>query len=243
MKDPGDPVYKGITLTAWLALGLILFIGAALVLPALFSSGRASNDQRPWAILKCLSCAEADFRTNDRDWNHVNDYWTGDVKGLYTMTSCAVRGATGDSSDPPIKLISLQFAASDADETLIDAGGENFDLLKVTVPSPYRGYWHAALLHDRSDPKDPEYKQDTGGSPDMGKCHHRSKFGFVSFPDSTSAGPFVIIINERDSIYRSAVTTGTRTTRSIPPGLKNLLPVYLEWPDEKTLRTYWSKLD
>jgi hypothetical protein len=31
--------------------------------------------------------AESDFRANDRDWNHVNDFWTTSMKDLYTMTS------------------------------------------------------------------------------------------------------------------------------------------------------------
>ena len=34
--------------------------------------------------------AEVDFRGNDRDWNHVNDFWTSNVAGLYTMTSAQV---------------------------------------------------------------------------------------------------------------------------------------------------------
>ena len=39
--------------------------------------------------LRTQTVAEADFRANDRDWDHVNDFWTVDVKGLYTMTGAA----------------------------------------------------------------------------------------------------------------------------------------------------------
>lgn len=40
-------------------------------------------------VPKTSSPAEADFRTNDRDWNHINDFWGG-VSSLYTMTSVSV---------------------------------------------------------------------------------------------------------------------------------------------------------
>jgi len=41
--------------------------------------------------MRSLSSAEADFRANDRDWNHVNDFWTGNVQQLYDMTSATVK--------------------------------------------------------------------------------------------------------------------------------------------------------
>ena len=31
--------------------------------------------------LKTIASAQADFRANDRDWNHVNDYWRDDIVG------------------------------------------------------------------------------------------------------------------------------------------------------------------
>lgn len=64
------------------------------------------------ASLKTLSVAEADFRANDRDWCSVNDFWTGDVVGLYTLTSAAVSGE-GSAKDPSILLIELSVAAVD----------------------------------------------------------------------------------------------------------------------------------
>jgi hypothetical protein len=45
--------------------------------------------------------AESDFRANDRDWNHVNDFWCG-VSGLYTMTSVQITGGPSE-----IELIEL----------------------------------------------------------------------------------------------------------------------------------------
>jgi len=91
---------RGLRLIEWLIiLGIILAI-CAIAIPGLLSSQRASNERNASTSLKTLSSAEADFRANDRDWNHVNDFWTGDVKGLYTMTSAAEKGAGTSPKDP-----------------------------------------------------------------------------------------------------------------------------------------------
>ena len=57
--------------------------------------------------------AESDARANDRDWCHVNDFWTVNVADLYTIVS----GATViDTDDPAIKLIELSVASADSEE-------------------------------------------------------------------------------------------------------------------------------
>src|SRR6188508_3146890 len=104
---------KGFTLIELMIVIAIIAIIAAIAIPGLLSSRRASNERTASTSLKTLSSAEADFRANDRDWNHVNDFWTGDVKGLYTMTSADVRGAGISPNDPPIKLIEMEVAAAD----------------------------------------------------------------------------------------------------------------------------------
>jgi hypothetical protein len=48
------------------------------------------------ANLKMFSTAEADFRANDRDWNHINDFWTGGR--VRPLSSEARRGST--AADP-----------------------------------------------------------------------------------------------------------------------------------------------
>jgi len=220
-------------------LGAVGF--AAVVLPGLLTSGRASNDRSSEALLKILSCAEYDFRSNDRDWNHVNDFWTGDVKGLYTMTSSAVEGHADPKADPSIRLISREAAAADIDPDLVPAGGENRPLDADLVPSPYRGYWMGALSKD-SSASEPSYKQDTGGTSEMGKCHHLSRFGFVAIPDSLSAFWLVMIVNEQDTIYRCAATSNPKPGMSVPPGLKGVDPIYLNWPEASVLKAAWSKV-
>ena len=93
---------SGLTMMEVLIVLILILIVCAIAVPGWLSSRRASNERNAATSLKTLSSAEADFRANDRDWNHVNDFWTGDEKGLYTMTSAGVRGAGTAPLDPPI---------------------------------------------------------------------------------------------------------------------------------------------
>jgi len=223
---------------------VILIVVLVIAIPGLLSSSRSSNDRNASTSLKTLSTAEADFRANDRDWNHVNDYWTGDVKGLYTMTSAAMQGAAATTTtDPAIKLIELSVAAADADAGLVPAGGENAPFNMFADPSPKAGYWYAALTLDLSATVQEEvtYRQDTGGNPPMGKCHNRTKFGFLAFPDGPKAGPWNFIINEDNTLYRNPNTFPVKTGNSIPPGLNGIHPDYRNWPDLKRTKMSWDK--
>src|SRR6516165_7868464 len=87
-----DMKRRGFTLIELMIVIAIIAIIAAIAIPGLLSSQRASNERNASTSLKTITAAQADFRANDRDGNHVNDFWTADVKGLYTMTSAAVTG-------------------------------------------------------------------------------------------------------------------------------------------------------
>lgn len=234
---------RGFTLIELMIVIAIIAIIAAIAIPGLLSSIRAANERSAATSLKTLSTGEADFRANDRDWNHVNDYWTGNVAGLYTMTSAAVAGSNATSTtDPAIKLIELSLAGAEADPTTPVAGGENANLTSFTVSSAKAGYWFLALTADNTLAGSAEmtYRQDTGGVPPMGTVHNTSKFGFLAFPDSTSSGKFIFIINENNVVYRSA-TSGFSRPAGNPPGL--LVAPYNAWPDDTALKSYWSKID
>src|SRR5262252_841220 len=104
----------GFTLIELMIVIAVIAVIAAIAIPGLLSSQRASNERNASTSLKTLASAEADFRSNDRDSNHVNDFWTGNVAALYTLTSAAVTGNTPNStSDPSIKLIELSLASAE----------------------------------------------------------------------------------------------------------------------------------
>ena len=235
---------RGFTLIELMIVIAIIAIIAAIAIPGLLSSQRASNERNSSTSLKTLTSAEADFRANDRDWNHVNDFWTGDVKGLYTMTSAAVPSNAGGTVDPPLKLIELSIASADGDPALVTANGENMLLSSFAISASKAGYWYQALILDNAmgTALEATYKLNTGGTPDMGSCHNTSKFGFISYPDSQSAGKFVYMVNENNTIFRSATSGVVKAGTSNPPGLL-AISQYQNFPDDTNLKNYWSKLD
>jgi prepilin-type N-terminal cleavage/methylation domain-containing protein len=235
---------QGFTLIELMIVIAIIAIIAAIAIPGLLSSQRASNERNASTSLKTLASAEADFRANDRDWNHVNDFWTYDLRGLYTLTSAAMLGATPNTTtDPSIKLIELSVASADGD-SVAPATTEYLDITNFAVPSAKAGYWYQSLILDNTlaGTLEATYKLDTGGQPAMGSVHNTSKFGFISYPDSQSAGKYVFIVNENNTIFRSATTGAVRGSTSNPPGLLTLT-VYQNWPDDQNLKSFWSKLD
>jgi prepilin-type N-terminal cleavage/methylation domain-containing protein len=235
---------RGFTLIELMIVIAIIAIIAAIAIPGLLSSQRASNERSASTSLKTITSAEADFRSNDRDGNKVNDFWTANVSGLYTMTSGAITGNTANSSiDPSIKLIELSLASADADGTLFAAGGENLPLSSFALPGTKAGYWYCALISDANMGTGVEatYCQDTGGVPAMGSVHNYWKFGFLAWPDTQTAGKFVYVIDENNTIYRHAISTHIRPSTASPPGL---LPApYDAYPSAPSLKSYWAKLD
>jgi len=233
---------RGFTLIELMIVIAIIAIIAAIAIPGLLSSQRASNERNASTSLKTLTSAQADFRANDRDGNKVNDFWTANVAGLYTMTSAAVIGNSNSTTDPVIKLIELSIASADADGTAIPAGGENTALTQFAVPSAKAGYWYHALISDGgTSGAEATYQQDTGGAVAMGSVHNYWKFGFTAWPESRSAGKFVFIIDENNTIFRSALSTNISPSLNVPPG--PAAAPYNTYPSSADLKSYWSKLD
>jgi prepilin-type N-terminal cleavage/methylation domain-containing protein len=237
-----DMKRRGFTLIELMIVIAIIAIIAAIAIPGLLSSQRASNERNASTSLKTITAAQADFRANDRDGNHVNDFWTADVKGLYTMTSAAVTGKSNSTTDPAIKLIELSIASADADPNVAGAGGENCDLTLFSLSSSKAGYWYQALATDSGTTgMEATYQQDTGGTPTMGSVHNLWRFAFMCFPETRNAGKFVYIVDENNTIYRSATTASVTATNAVPPGLAPA--PYNTYPSSSTLKSYWSKLD
>jgi prepilin-type N-terminal cleavage/methylation domain-containing protein len=235
---------RGFTVIEVLIVIVVIAIIAAIAIPGLLSSQRSSYERNASTSLKTLCVAEADFKANDRDANKVNDYWTADVKGLYTMTSLITPGKSGGTTDPPLRLIDLTIAAADADGVTAPAGGENMDVTTFAVVATKGGYWYGALVQDGSVPgPDAQYMQDTGGILPMGSVHNTTRYGFITFPDSPSYGKFVFIVNENSAVYRSATSTSVRLGTAVPPGAAGIHAAYRNWPDDAQMKANWSKMD
>jgi type II secretory pathway pseudopilin PulG len=232
----------GLTRVELLVLVSIVLLIAAIAIPGLLTSQRASNERNASTTLKTFSAAEADFRANDRDGNHVNDFWTADVKGLYTMTSPEGPGPGAVPGAGPIKLIELSVAAADADGNQPSAGGANMPLSRFAAPAPKGGYWFVALIEDQSagDAKPEPYKVDTKGSPIMGPVHNTLKFGFAAFPHLPSMGKYLFRVNENNTIFREATTGPSRKGTARPPGLDSIPAAYLNWPPDKEANGKWG---
>ena len=238
---------RGFTLIELMIVIAVIAVIAAIAIPGLISTQRSSYERGASTSMKTIAVAESDFKVNDRDANLITDFWTADLKGLYTMTTAAVSGKGGGTTDPPVRLIELTLAAADCDGTTVSAAGENMDLTQFSVFSAKAGYWYCAMTSDGSvtSPTEASYKTDTGGEPPMGSVHNISKFGFFSFPESQTMGKYVYILNEGNTIYRSAITQPVRQGIAVPPGVSGtgFATLYAVWPDDNAMKSYWSKLD
>src|SRR5499426_4212981 len=76
---------KGFTLIELMIVIAIIAVIAAIAIPGLLAAQRSSNERNASTSLKTVTTAESDFRSNDRDGNRVNDFWTADVWALYGL--------------------------------------------------------------------------------------------------------------------------------------------------------------
>jgi len=150
-----------------------------------------ANERNASVTLKTLATAEADFRANDRDWNHVNDFWVADVSGLYRIF------ANGET----IKLIEMAVAVADARPAIpVDATGalpsdEKTKLQIVGKSATKAGYSYCAIE-----------KYEEGGAAvkyDEGKGRNTSRFGFCAYPSVYPAnGKMTFVITEDNLVFR-----------------------------------------
>jgi type II secretory pathway pseudopilin PulG len=165
----------------------VVVVLAAIAVPGLLSSARASRERNASATLKAISSANEDFYANDRDGNKVKDFWTGDVSGLYYAKSAE----TGKE----IHLIELN--AANADSVPL------FTLPTGTVSK--LDYFYRAMDWDETADGDKAiYRADTDGS--GRKVHHLSKFGFCAYPRDGWAGKYAFNVNENGTIFRQEGT-------------------------------------
>lgn len=188
-------------------LGILLWLGFLWMRPSF--SERASNEHKALVAMREVAKAEFEFREKDLDENGVKDFWTGDVAGLYGLTVGGKR----------IELI---------DQALAEADTSPLTPL-VNRPHPFYGHYIVALESDGSisNPERGTYRQDTGGSPPMGKVHNKARFGFCIYPAERALGRYMWIINQ-DNVPRRCSTS---------------IPIPKIWPNDCDLKKDWVPID
>jgi hypothetical protein len=114
----------GPSLRRLLLAGCILACLAGVGITVWEKARRSSQERQFNVELKQIATAQADVRANDRDQNGVHDYWTADIRGLYTVCG---------------RLIESGIAVADLDPS---PHSRSLD----SSPQPFVGCWYLALL-------------------------------------------------------------------------------------------------
>ncbi len=156
----------------------------------------ASRPPHLWAAacLRTLCTAEADFRSNDRDNNRMQDFWTGDVRSLCWM--CPSTGGSEPCRAPrevdAMKLI--EPALADADAAPLGLGCCAGKAPKT--PTPHHGYLFRAM---EKDEKGAAYNKSSDS--EMEKWRAFAKFGFCAYPAEYKKGMKTLIVGEDITIW------------------------------------------
>ncbi len=214
---------KGFTLIELMIVIAIIAIIAAIAIPGLLAAQRASNERNASASLKTLTTAEADFRSNDRDGNRINDFWTVDVFALYGLIPLT-GGATAPSGDVTvatniIKLIEPSIAGADMDSDHGEYDNITFGASVVTG-SPKAGYIYQKFEFQDDGGGPTPLENDTDGAGVLyGDCHDRNRFAFMAAPESLSAGKLLFIVNADNTIWKYNLPAGYVVTYTVMSGV------------------------
>jgi hypothetical protein len=163
----------------WWFAALALLFGLAFAFRDLDLEGRARGKQKVTELLKTLTAAEADFRSNDRDGNGINDFWTGDVAGLHSLGA-----PVGPGRSESIRLIPPEIARADAAHP---------------GAVPHHGYFFVAM---QTDENGIPYRQVTDPRPGVKPERNLSKFAFCAYPaEYGRTGRFTFIIDEGNTRF------------------------------------------
>jgi hypothetical protein len=143
---------------------------------------KSRNDRNAAVSLKTLSVAQVDFKTNDRDGDGRQEFWVGDVSGLFTIL-----GTDGQA----IKLIDHAIAHADANPRPNGGGTKTIPLDPI---QPKATYFYRALPYF-------EDEQGRGVPYDSGKGRHPTKYGFIAEPMKLPYAAPTLIINESGTVY------------------------------------------
>ena len=196
---------KGFTLIELMIVIAIIAVIAAIAIPGLLAAQRSSNERNASTSLKTITTAEADFRSNDRDGNRVNDFWTADVWALYgligiTGNSTAI-AADANVATSVIKLLEPALAGADGLTQQALYGNVQFDTSIVTG-SVKAGYIFRALHWEEAAAGPTTLLNDTDGAAFYGACHDTDRFAFIAFPNSLNSGKMAFVVNSDNTIWK-----------------------------------------
>jgi hypothetical protein len=171
------------------------------------------NKIRIFLALRRMIDAQITFKTEDLDGNAVNDYWVGDISGLYRITPPGKAG--------PIRMIDEEVAKADiaplAESKLL---GQPL----TDKPAPYLGYWFK-VVPNRQTGKDSIEKYDQGGGVNA------DRFAVCAIPADQSKTRRTYIVSESGLVF--AKDTGGKPVDCFPmaPGEDGW-----KWPEAKAIR-------
>lgn len=173
----------------------LLLCVATIFITDILGSSRATAARNASTSLKTITSAEADFRSNDRDENLVNDYWVGDVSRLFFMETRKV----------PMKLIEWSVACAD---------GAPKETLEYSAPKA--GYRYMAMKTDESGAP-----YDQGGGRNTSKfafCAYPDEYKPPAwYRKDVDVTTFTFIVNEDLTMWRK--DTGAQPVTTWPKDL------------------------
>ena len=185
----------------------MLVVASCLLVVYYNRSSREYNERQASAVLKTVTMAEADFRSNDRDGNLVNDFWTADAYGLYGMIPI-VGGQTRVPPDAAaehpwaIRLLERDVAHADAQSRTGLYGNA-----RPGQGGASNGYVIRAFAQQDDGSGSPTtLLNDTDGEAFYAEAHDGSRFAFLAFPLDRRLGRLAFMVNADNTIWKHELT-------------------------------------
>ncbi len=182
----------GFTLIELMIVIAIIAVLISIAVPNLLRSKVAANETAAIGSLRTLLAAQSVIRQSDSDGNAVQDYWTGDVSGLFRLGTAGGGGAS-------IRLIDIALARGDLLPLPAGAPPQPFLTASLAaVPSERSGYQFQSMTTDA----DGNPLQNDGPDTDGNAWENLTRFGFVTVPVLYgNQGITTMIIREDGLIY------------------------------------------
>ena len=194
---------RGFTLIELMIVIAIIAIIAAIAIPGLVRARITANERSASTSLKALVTAEESFKGNDLDRNGIDDYWTGDLAGLYCLEQIDTASAIAAIND--VSMASADINQNNGNVTAYATADVAYNATLLLASSPKSGFvFQAMILNSNGN----NYAIDTDFSGNL--VHNFVSYGFMAMPlawDST--GTFSMIVNESAAVYRRDFGTAT----------------------------------